>query len=280
MNIELDHAVIGVRDLDVATWTYRRLGFDVRSGGRHVGRGTHNALIRFGPDYIELMSVFDPAEAATDPFASSLLRYLEHHVGGLIGYVFSTDDVAALHQRMTAAELRSVGPFAMSRKRADGGLLSWRMLIPGEISWRRPLPTVIQWDQGPAEREGVDGQSRHPNGAEHIRRVSIAARDLEATTASFARAYGLRVGAATSVPELAARARSIELPNVELQILAPVGKGLVQDALDRDGEGPFEVVLRGLADHAWDTRETVGAVLRIESGVRTTAAGAAVGSRA
>ncbi|MCA1683330.1 MAG: VOC family protein, partial [Actinobacteria bacterium] len=92
MIVGLDHAVIGVHDLDEATKAYRDLGFDVRTGGRHLGRGTHNALIRFGRDYLELMSTFDRGQAATDPFASSLLRFLDGRAGGLIGYVLESDD--------------------------------------------------------------------------------------------------------------------------------------------------------------------------------------------
>ena len=35
----LDHVVIAVRDLDAASQSYRdALGFEVRPGGRHVGR--------------------------------------------------------------------------------------------------------------------------------------------------------------------------------------------------------------------------------------------------
>ena len=48
MITRFDHAVIAVRDLDEAMRRYQALGFDVRPGGRHVGLGTHNTLIRFG----------------------------------------------------------------------------------------------------------------------------------------------------------------------------------------------------------------------------------------
>lgn len=263
MIVGLDHVVIGVPDLDEAVKAYRDLGFDVRMGGRHVGRGTHNALIRFGPDYLELMSVFDGAEAATDPFAASLLRFLDGRVGGLIGYVLACDDVSDLRERMTASEMTSVGPLAMSRRRPDGALLSWKMLIPGEISWRRPLPTVIEWDQPASERGGMDGPSAHPNGATHIRSVSVAVRELEATAASFARGFGLMAGPASGVARLAAQERSIALANVGLRLLAPAGKGTLGDALDRDGEGPFEVVLEGPSDQRWDPRATMGAAVRV-----------------
>ncbi len=272
MILGLDHAVIGVGDLDEARNAFRELGFDVRGGGRHVGRGTHNALIPFGPDYLELMSIFDQGEAATDPFASSLLRFLDGRAGGLIGYVLASDDVGELQERMSRSQMKSVGPLAMSRRRADGGLLSWKMLIPGDISWRRPLPTVIEWDQDAAERARIDGRSVHPNRVTCIQSVSVAVRDLEATTADFTRAFGLRAGPVSSEPDLAASARSIDLPNVAVRLLAPAGAGPVRDAIDREGEGPLEVVLEGPSDLRWDPQHTMGAALRVTSVARARSA--------
>ena len=64
MITRFDHAVIGVRDLSSAIRQYQTLGFDVHPGGQHVGLGTHNAIVRFGLDYLELISVYDEAAAA------------------------------------------------------------------------------------------------------------------------------------------------------------------------------------------------------------------------
>ena len=55
MPSRFDHLVIAVRDLDAAIARYQHLGFEVTPGGKHTGRGTYNALIRFGLDYIELI---------------------------------------------------------------------------------------------------------------------------------------------------------------------------------------------------------------------------------
>src|SRR3954454_8828451 len=85
----LDHVVIAVRDLDAAIARYDALGFAVTAGGRHVGRGTHNAIVRFGLDYLELISVYAAAEA-THPAPATLVRYLEAHEGGLVGFARAT----------------------------------------------------------------------------------------------------------------------------------------------------------------------------------------------
>src|SRR3989442_10410930 len=55
MITRFDHAVIAVRDLDQALRLYRDvLGLDARPAGRHTGLGTHNGIVRFGLDYLEL----------------------------------------------------------------------------------------------------------------------------------------------------------------------------------------------------------------------------------
>jgi hypothetical protein len=74
-----DHLVIGVRDLHMASDAFRRLGFDVRPGGNHTRLGTHNALIRFGLDYLELLAIHDAAEAARLE-----VRALDYTVGGAV----------------------------------------------------------------------------------------------------------------------------------------------------------------------------------------------------
>ncbi|MDQ6857772.1 MAG: VOC family protein [Chloroflexota bacterium] len=255
--------MIGVRDLEEAAEAYRQLGFDVRPGGRHLGRGTHNALVRFGPEYLELMAIYDEDEAKSDPFAVSLSRFLAGRVGGLIGYVLASDDVAEDRARLTRTGISSIGPFAMSRRRADGGLLSWHMLVPGEIRWRRAWPTIIQWDQSAAERASLDGQAAHPNGVTHIGRAAIAVNDLEATISSLSRGLDLRAGPAASEPELEARGRTVALPNVELRLVAPTGPGPLRDELDRDGEGPMELILHGPRDADLPPDAAMGARLRI-----------------
>jgi catechol 2,3-dioxygenase-like lactoylglutathione lyase family enzyme len=180
MITRFDHAVIAVRDLDDAIRRYRSAGFDVRSGGRHTGRGTRNALIRFGLDYLELIAVDDVAEARAAG-QGGLVDFLATGPGGLAGFALATDDVQSDAEHFREAGIPVVGPFAMERLRPDGNVLSWRLLVPhGEI-WRRPWPFLIEWDQSDElrlELERVDG---HPNGSQSVSSLSLVARDLPAT---------------------------------------------------------------------------------------------------
>ena len=174
----LDHVVIAVRDLDDAIARYKRLGFDARPGGRHTGRGTHNAIVRFGLDYLELISVFDAAEARTAG-ASGLVDFLASREGP-VSYALATDDIEAEAEGIRAAGRAAIGPFAMERLRPDGTKLSWRLVVPGDGSYRRPWPFFIQWDQPDAERLARDGTAPHPNGARGVRSITVGVRDLPA----------------------------------------------------------------------------------------------------
>src|SRR5436190_10388386 len=58
----LDHIVILVHDLAVASADYAALGFTVTPGGEHTGGATHNALVVFADDtYLELIAFLQPA---------------------------------------------------------------------------------------------------------------------------------------------------------------------------------------------------------------------------
>ena len=62
--MRFDHLMHWVPDLDQAIKAYRDLGFPVQRGGQHPGLGTHNAVWRSPPAYLELLGVRDRSEAA------------------------------------------------------------------------------------------------------------------------------------------------------------------------------------------------------------------------
>ncbi len=94
MITRLDHVVIGVRDLDEAIRNYQQLGFDVRPGGRHTGLGTHNALIRFGLDYIELLAVYDESEVTRSGGRGHFMtEHLRDRPGALLGFALASDNL-------------------------------------------------------------------------------------------------------------------------------------------------------------------------------------------
>jgi catechol 2,3-dioxygenase-like lactoylglutathione lyase family enzyme len=192
MITRFDHAIIAVRDLEDAIRRYRGVGFDVRSGGRHTGRGTHNALIRFGLDYLELIAIdnIDEARAAGQ---TALVDFLAAGSGGLAGFALATHDIDSDAEHLRQAGVPALGPFAMERLRPDGKLLSWRVLVPrGEI-WRRPWPFLIQWDQPDEQRLAWDATTGHSNGAQAVAGLTVIARDFGATASLWREGFRLQL---------------------------------------------------------------------------------------
>jgi len=236
----LDHVVIAVRDLAAATARYRALGFDARPGGRHTGRGTHNAIVRFGLDYLELISVYDEAEARAAGRAE-LVDFLREGEG-LVAYALATDDLAAEAERFVRAGLPVIGPFAMERVRPDGTRLSWRLVIPGDSSYRRPWPFFIGWDQSDDERLARDGVAAHPNGAQSVRRVTVGVRDLDAARDLYARVIGLRPDGTDAFA---------------------IGGARVTLERRDGGDGPYEIEIAAAADLQIEPRDAAGARIRL-----------------
>ena len=245
MITRFDHAVIAVADLERATEAYSALGFDVSPGGRHEHRGTHNALIRFGgADYVELLGVYDPERALQSGLnGRTLAEFVRERQGGLVGHCYATDDIEAEAERTREAGLEMVGPFEMRRERPDGRALTWRLLVPEDIPWRRRWPFFIEWDTPDQERLAVEGVGDHPNGARSVSGVAVAVKDLEEAVRLYSILFDLEPFREDEVTDLAARRASFDVRGVTIDLLSPFGNGPVQEMLERDGEGPFEVKL-------------------------------------
>ncbi len=244
MIARFDHAVIAVRDLAEARRRYQALGFAVSPGGRHIGRGTENAIIRFGLDYLELIAIYDEAELSGRGLnGQALAAFLSKQEGGLVGYALATTDIEQDARRFQHTGLAAEGPFAMERLRPDGRRLSWRLLVPESMSWRRPWPFLIQWDAPDAERLSWEAPGIHPNGVTGVARISIAVRNLERAVDLYQRQLGLALAQPSETAYQGARCASFRLGAFTIDLLAPVGAGPVQQTLEAVGEGPFELTL-------------------------------------
>jgi hypothetical protein len=239
-----DHAVIAVHDLAEAMLRYAALGFAVSPGGRHTGRGTENAIIRFGLDYLELIAVYDEAELAGRGLnGQALAQFLAQQEGGLVGYALATGDIAKDAERFQQTGLVAEGPFAMERLRPDGRRLSWRLLVPGSVPWRRPWPFLIQWDAPDAERLSWEAPGVHPNGATGVMGLSLAVWNLERAIDLYQRQLGLNLTEEEMVPRMAARRARFQVGAFTIDVLAPVRDGPVQIQLAGSGEGLYELTL-------------------------------------
>ncbi|HSR25840.1 MAG TPA: VOC family protein, partial [Candidatus Eisenbacteria bacterium] len=122
----VDHIVYGVDDLEVGVAELAdRLGVRPAPGGRHVGRGTHNALAALGGGaYLEVIALDPEQPRPAGPLPFGLDR---RRLPRLVGWASRTADIEgqrarALERGYDPGEVRS-----MSRRRPDGLLLEWRL---------------------------------------------------------------------------------------------------------------------------------------------------------
>lgn len=245
MITRFDHVIIATRNLDAATQLYsKRFGLDARFGGRHTGRGTHNAIVRFGLDYLELLSVVDEDELRASPAKRvRLLDFLARQEGGLLAYCLATDDIDALAEQFRGAGLDALGPFDMERTRPDGITLKWRLLIPGGSAYRQPWPFFIQWEMGDEERLTHDMPGKHPLGATGVTGIAIAVTDLDAARHLYSEQLGLELHTQDVVDELGIARLQYQLGDFQIDLLVAESAGPVQDDLDKNGEGVYAITL-------------------------------------
>jgi catechol 2,3-dioxygenase-like lactoylglutathione lyase family enzyme len=238
MRVErFDHAVIAVSDLDAAVDAYRALGFEVSLGGRHTGRGTHNAIIRFGLDYLELIGVHDRALGMKHGGnVNDLIAFLDRTGGGLLGFALATPDLDAIAEGWSSAVARMPGIMPMERIRPDGFRLQWRLLIPGGSAWRRPWPFLIQWDTPDAQRLERDGPGAHPNGACGVAGVRVVTRSVGEVLPLYVKELGM------NAQEGGALEARFAMRGFEIALFEP-RSGPAVEAMEREGEGLYEVCL-------------------------------------
>ena len=181
MLTRLDHLVILVRDLQLASADYECLGFAVTPGGEHADGLTRNALVPFEDGtYFELVSFLDP-EDPTDNVWGWRGFYPQE---GLIDYCVASDDLDSEARRLESLGFGVAGPDDGGRRLPDGTNIRWRSARIRQEG--RIFPFLIE-DLTPRELRVPGGPAtRHPNGATGVSRLEISASDPEEATTSLA----------------------------------------------------------------------------------------------
>ena len=237
MITRFDHAVIAVRDIEAAINSYAALGFDVSAGGRHPLIGTRNALVRFGLDYIELLSVEDIDRArSSGSFGSELADFLGSSQG-LVGFVFSCSKLEPIATGLTTLGQKFQGPFDMSRERPDGCLLSWRLVIPGTSPWRKTWPFFIEWVTSDEERLNWDGMGRHENGCHGVYGIEHLVPDIDLARSLYEKGFGL------SGSNLSGSSADYTVDGFSLRVREPENE---EERLEMEsiGPGPYRLLLK------------------------------------
>ncbi len=137
-----DHFIVLVNDLDEASQSFRRLGFDVRAGGEHPAFGSHNALIALADGaYLELVAFKNPALAEKSFWRDGVrrVRVGEGFGGFVLGSKNLDEDILQIKQRGVAYD----APQAGARVRPDGQRVEWHTAMY-DGSPTGALPFLIQ----------------------------------------------------------------------------------------------------------------------------------------
>lgn len=138
MILGIDHILVAVDDLALASEVYEKLGFQVLPGGRHPRMGTQNALVALADGtYLELISVWDMelAREAAPHVVAALDR--ENRIARFALESDNLDsDLIAIRARGFEIGEGEEG----ERERPDGQRVAWRAAMPQDTRF----PFLIQ----------------------------------------------------------------------------------------------------------------------------------------
>jgi len=241
-NLYLDHVLIAVRDLNRAALTYHDiLGFSVTPEGVHPGRGSHNRLVVFGPEYLELIAVRDPSQGL---FRPNILPFLESREG-LFVFAMGTDDMDGRYLDLRRRGVAVNEPVDGTRQAAEGmAAYSWRQveISPDETPGSQTF--FIQQHQSFSERYSSPSElANHINGTTRIHHLALAVRDAEAAAARWQQLFGLDALPAQDLRSQGVRRVRLNLDNCYLDFVSALSPGPLSEFLDRNGQAPYELGL-------------------------------------
>ena len=240
-DLYLDHVLIAVRDLTQTASTFRGLGFTVTPEGVHRGRGTHNRLVVFGPEYLELISIRDASEGLFRPNMAPFLESRE----GLFMFAMGTQEIGARHLDLRRQGIAIKDPVDGARHPQGGAAgYSWRQaeIDSGETPGCQTF--FIQHNQTVEERYVEPPEpTRHANGVKGIHYLALAVHDAEAAAARWQQVFGFATVSTEESPAEHARRLRLDLRNAYLDFLSPTQPGPLSEFLDRYGEAPYELGL-------------------------------------
>jgi hypothetical protein len=251
----IDHVIAAAADFAALEAAWVRLGFHVTGGGTHPHLGTRNRIIVLGEGYVELLGIAD-AQAVSPRLRE---RLAGPGAAGWVGFAVQTTDIAAEAAAMGGRGADVRGPQPGRLVAPDGRARGWRVATVGDGDlWAaaEPLPFLIQHDttgeQHRAELAGAGGLAPHANGAQRLRAVTIAVRELAAAARDFARVYALEPSGPAR-PDAVLDAEMLELPlpasGERIRLARPTGPGIAQRRLDAAGEGVCSLAI-GTAERA------------------------------
>jgi catechol 2,3-dioxygenase-like lactoylglutathione lyase family enzyme len=236
----IDHIVIAVRDLGVATDDYTQLGFTVTPGGEHTGGATHNALISFADGaYFELIAFREPDRPQEHRWWP---RFAKGE--GTVDFALLSESVDFEGDRLKQAGIEIDGPHDGGRLRPDGQRIAWRNLSLNAAG--APLPFMIEDVTTRDLRVPTGAATEHDLGVTGIAGVVLLVADLDLASGPYQALLDTPGESSTPAQEGVRRARRFRFgPQwIELAEADPSAADL-QRHIEERGAGPYEIVLAG-----------------------------------
>jgi catechol-2,3-dioxygenase len=239
----LEHVVIAVRDLAVATTSYERLGFTVTPGGSHPSGGTTgNGVFFSNGTYLELLTFYDREKAA------DLAKFLEQREGPR-GIAVEVSSAPAIRDALQAAGIEGTEPTKGKWESSSPVTKEWLTIDP-----KPALPGNIFFI------DYLKASQSHPNTATGIRSVWVMVKTLRETTRTFER-LGFSVGEQIQAPRFGAVAQEVTLGKASLMLMIANEKQTERQA-DEDAADSGIVCLSIMVQDLEATR----AVIKARSG--------------
>ena len=172
----VDHVLLPVANLDEGSRNlHERFGLQGIPGGRHPGVGTANVILPLALQYLELIAIVDPGEAAGSRLGRRVERALEEG-RTFVAWALRTRSLEAVRGKLLRAGWNLPPVVEGSRTRPDGKVLSWRTQEVDIGAEPSPIPFVIEWRVPDGLHPG-ETPAAHLGGPTALRRVVVGARD-------------------------------------------------------------------------------------------------------
>jgi hypothetical protein len=265
-NLSLDHIILVVSDLQVASQQFKQLGFTVIPGGVHSGGKTHNRLVPF-PDgtYLELLST--PRQSRLK-FLILLkkLRLLNIYMGddtainrrltrdlasgiGMADFCLQSADLEKEIVQLKARGARFSHPNPGGRQRPDGKEVSWLTAVPRTLD----LPFLIE-DKTPRElRLPPVKDDYHPNGILGISGIVVLVSNLIDSMANYRALLGDDPVSQAQYTQPGTQSSGYAINANFITIISPLpGNLIVRKHLKNRPSRPAGIIFRSIENGARD----------------------------
>lgn len=178
----IDHLVLNVRDLMAAASFYQRLGFTTTPRAAHPF-GTANRLVQLQGNFIELVTVAEPAKITAPPaghfgFAAFCRGYLEKREG-MSMLVFHSADARADQAEFVRNGLQTYAPLDFERQAVlpNGSRATVAFSLAFVTHAQMPEAAFFCCQQHAPQYFWKPEYQTHANGAHHVSKVFMVAEE-------------------------------------------------------------------------------------------------------